>query len=398
MVKDIQPSGVYGGPAHLTAVGDTLFMAADDGRHGIELWKSDGTESGTVMVKDIGPGKQGFDYEYYYGPEELAARGGTLFFTAFDRAHGRSVWRSDGTEAGTVIVKQDRAGKRYKWDARTFDNLAVAGEQVFFDSGGGGLWRSDGTEAGTLRLEEVSAPTLDPSFAAMGETMFFTADDPAHGEELWKLEGGQGEAVMVKDIQPGSSGYGPEYSTVVGDRVFFHADDGVHGGELWSSDGTEAGTVMVKDIRPGARGPGLTGLTDVDDRLFFVAADRRHGQELWTSDGTEAGTVMVKDIRPGVPGGRPAQLTAVDGRSFFTADDGTCGRELWDVGRHSGRHPPGQGPQHHETQAAGRPPRWWGLMISSYSEPPALRPGDACRRRLRCPARPRSRRPAPRGD
>ena len=101
MVKDIQPTGVYGGPAHLTAVGETLFMAADDGRHGIELWKSDGTRSGTVMVKDIGPGKQGFDYEYYYGPEELTARGGTLFFTAFDRVHGRSVWRSDGTDAGT---------------------------------------------------------------------------------------------------------------------------------------------------------------------------------------------------------------------------------------------------------------------------------------------------------
>ena len=40
----------------MTAVGDTLFFTADDGVNGNELWKSDGTEAGTVLVKDINPG------------------------------------------------------------------------------------------------------------------------------------------------------------------------------------------------------------------------------------------------------------------------------------------------------------------------------------------------------
>ena len=40
----------------LTDVGGTLFFTADDGIHGRELWKSDGTEAGTVLVKDIDPG------------------------------------------------------------------------------------------------------------------------------------------------------------------------------------------------------------------------------------------------------------------------------------------------------------------------------------------------------
>jgi ELWxxDGT repeat protein len=53
-VKDIDPDdGYYSGPSGLTDVAGTLFFAADDGTHGQELWKSDGTKSGTVQVRDI---------------------------------------------------------------------------------------------------------------------------------------------------------------------------------------------------------------------------------------------------------------------------------------------------------------------------------------------------------
>ncbi len=91
-------------PAHLTDVGGTLFFTADDGIHGHELWKSDGTKAGTVLVKDINPMARG-------GGTTTTARtsltdvGGTLFFTADDGTHGRELWKSDGTKAGTVLVK-----------------------------------------------------------------------------------------------------------------------------------------------------------------------------------------------------------------------------------------------------------------------------------------------------
>ena len=78
LVDDIDPGGSFSTPGELTNVGGTLFFAADDGIHGQELWKSDGTSSGTQMVDDISAGTAGS------GPRELTNVGGTLFFRADD--------------------------------------------------------------------------------------------------------------------------------------------------------------------------------------------------------------------------------------------------------------------------------------------------------------------------
>ena len=59
MVKDIGLGSISGGAADLTNVNGTLYFAADDGTNSLELWKSDGTAAGTVLVKDIAPGPSG---------------------------------------------------------------------------------------------------------------------------------------------------------------------------------------------------------------------------------------------------------------------------------------------------------------------------------------------------
>ena len=83
----------------LTNVNGTLFFTADDGVNGCELWKSDGTAAGTVLVKDIRPGSCSSC------PRNLTNVNGTLFFAADDGSDGRELWKSDGTAAGTVLVK-----------------------------------------------------------------------------------------------------------------------------------------------------------------------------------------------------------------------------------------------------------------------------------------------------
>src|SRR5205085_187558 len=92
--------GYFGSnPSNLTNVNGTLYFTANDGPHGYELWKSDGTTAGTVLVKDIYLGLY-----YSSNPTNLANVNGTLYFQATDRTHGAELWKSDGTAAGTVLV------------------------------------------------------------------------------------------------------------------------------------------------------------------------------------------------------------------------------------------------------------------------------------------------------
>jgi ELWxxDGT repeat protein len=138
-----------------------------------------------------------------------------------------------------------------------------------------------------------------------------------------------GTLTLVKDIFPGLSPSSPQDLTNMNGTLFFTADDGAHGKELWKSDGTTTGTTMVADINPGRSQSLPVGLTDMNGTLFFSISNDTNGRELWKSDGTTTGTTMVADINPGSADSLPTELTNMNRTLFFTADDGAHGTELW---------------------------------------------------------------------
>ncbi len=123
-LKNINLGG-YSYPNSLTAVDDTLFFTATDGMHGRELWRSDGTEEGTVLVKDITTGQNNTNFE------ELTAVNNTLYFIAYQDAYGYELWRSDGTDEGTHMVKDLLPGSGSSMLSR-YSTLTNVGGQLFF--------------------------------------------------------------------------------------------------------------------------------------------------------------------------------------------------------------------------------------------------------------------------
>ena len=320
LARDIYLGSDDSSPGWLTNVNGVLFFSAADAAGGQELWMSDGTNTGTVTVKDIVPGLNDS------WPRRLTKVGDSLYFLAAG-TRAEALWKSDGTEAGTRMLKEIRS---LSW-ADLNGTLLFTGWDGEF---GYELWRSDGTEEGTGLQRDINqgAESSTPGYLTdVGGTLFFGADDGIYGRELWKSSERIGEAKMLADINRGAGSSTPGYLTDVGGTLFFAADDGISGRELWKSDPATGRTVMVADIMPGSDSSEPADLTHVGGTVFFIAEDAVHGRELWRSDGTAAGTVMVADINPGSRSSEPGQLTDVGGTLFFTADDGTNGRWLWKI-------------------------------------------------------------------
>jgi len=324
LVKDINANtGAGADPGNLTLAGGVTYFVVTDGMTGRELWKTNGTTAGTVMVKDIRPGSEGSNLGNF------TAMGGMLYFSADDGINGEELWKSDGTAAGTVLVKDIWPGSISAFPGN-FRNLRVIGGTLYFsaDDGINGeeLWKSDGTAAGTVLVKDIllGSASAKPSLpTAVGNTLYFSADDGTNGRELWKSDSTAVGTVLVKDIRPGSISAFPGDFRVVGGTLYFSADDGTNGRELWKSDGTAAGTVLVRDIQPGSSGSSLSDFTVAGGTLYFRAFDDFNGDRLWKSDGTAAGTVLA-----GSSGFSPLSLTVVGGTLYFTVA-GDRGEELW---------------------------------------------------------------------
>ncbi|HEY8962314.1 MAG TPA: ELWxxDGT repeat protein, partial [Luteolibacter sp.] len=128
---------------------------------------------------------------------------------------------------------------------------------------------------------------------ARGDTLFFTACDAAHGQELWKSDGTPRGTKLLKDVLPGLGSSFPRELTVVGNTLFFIADDFQHGFQLWKSDGTPDGTRLVKDLAGDTPALAPKSLKAAGNKLFFLLPGENGLDRLWTSDGTEEGTVEV---------------------------------------------------------------------------------------------------------
>jgi ELWxxDGT repeat protein len=198
--------------------GFVYFAVARDSGTDIELWRTDGTAAGTESFAAIATGSNVF------GPMPvvpLVVANGRLFFPAFRPETGIEPWRTDGTTTGTFLLRDVRPGAASSWIAPAGPPawIGIPGGLLFqavTDETGSELWKSDGSASGTLPLDEIAPGpqgALDPfatRFVRAGSRVYFGASDVTHGQELWALPLPAG-TVEVGDVsvEEGDSGTMP---------------------------------------------------------------------------------------------------------------------------------------------------------------------------------------------
>lgn len=415
-------SGPFGSsdPANIVVANERVYFGAYGGGGNRRLWVSDGSPSGTVQVQPSTP-ERDRTFEVAFGTvdtrtifasyndadSELKAVDGltnqvstvqkdltaftdpqivggnpvlfkgTLFFSGlgpdatsqFGRSYG--LWRSDGTDSGSVLVKgceQDGVC------SPSF--LPEAGDYLYFTTyiDGPLLWRTDGTPAGTIVLTStLRFPPLPFATVAHGSVLYFFAHDDAGDFSLWTSDGTPETTAKVAVLSQLDILH--VYDIVkIGDRIFFTASNKTDM-MLWTSDGTASGTrplnlspitvpsfplvefagsLLLPIIDSNSQGSDLEVVKTTDPEsgfvrlgsvrsikwdstlvtrnfVFFAADDGIHGTELWQTDGTPEGTKMVEDIAPGPASSDPTEMTVAGNQLFFAADDSVNGRELWVV-------------------------------------------------------------------
>ncbi len=291
---DQNPALLFGAPFPFTppdwqdviALDNHLYFSADDSSSGFELWSSDGTLAGSVQAANINLATRSA-----FADDALTERGAyvgdTYYFTANDGVHGVELWRTDGTQQGTALVRDIFSG----FSSSNPRSLSVMNGALFFFASestvdGLYLWRSDGTESGTVKLRKVSNLnfSLFRGLTAFNNHLYFEEHQNETGQELWKTDGTLTGTQLLKDLFSGNASSDPANLTVYADRLIFSARDSYDDVSLWSSDGSAAGTVRLKTFQT------IDSITSINGMLNLIADDGS-GPGLWKSDGTEQGTL-----------------------------------------------------------------------------------------------------------
>ena len=276
-----------------------VLFGAQNESDNVELWRSDGTEDGTYMVKEID--EVGSSRPAYFFPLDEER----VLFSAQPAGGGFELWISDGTEAGTNAV-----GNAYSDGNSYVSQFTKHNDIVYFVGSVGGtgsdkkaLWRTDGTADGTYRLTNASNDSsctvncidVQSPGIPLGDILIFEGHSIEYGEEFYKYNPATNETSLVVDMEPGSDDSQISTKFIVGTDLFFTKyNDTTYETKMYKTDGTAEGTSEFFSTYEGAsliRVPPTQGqfhfesyLPNFEDiGLFIAPRESGGGTEVWVT-------------------------------------------------------------------------------------------------------------------
>ncbi|WP_116108515.1 T9SS type A sorting domain-containing protein [Lewinella sp. IMCC34191] len=353
---------------------DQIFYTSiktNNGRQTNALYGTDGTTEPSLLLDNIT--NRGFNG---YSLGEIVASDGYYYFLADQPGIGTELWRTDGSPSGTRLLADFYPGPsspEFSEPVPTGNGIVLTaihpeyGEEVFTVE--------NGSESIELLMDVNTRETgsIPQPQAIVNGRLLFRATTPCTGFELFATQGSAATTGLVADLEAGREGSHPTVTTTLGDTAFVNVSN-FNDARLYGTDGTPGGTFqldpegpvgraiisgpvrlgsrlllrtyvsgvgqvlysidppsgayeLIKVLEPtfGANSSGQAFVALNDSILLFEETTRAYGTELWRTDGTAEGTFLVKDIRQVEEDGfygHIGNLTVIDGLAFFTADYG----------------------------------------------------------------------------
>jgi ELWxxDGT repeat protein len=319
--------GIDSAPAELTNVGGIIYLTADNGINGRELWKID-PKSGNPILIDVKAGSASSN------PKNLTNVNGILYFTTSNE----ELWKLEPNATRPVVAKA------FPGEAM---NLITANGILYFslyeyDEYGGGMQTLFKIESGgnPTKLASFDQYTYDFKAININNTIYFVAADAANGSEIWKI-GANGNVTRVTDIEPGAGSSNPSNLTEFNNTLYFNASSKKDGLKTYKIDPTSGNPILAEAFAPNFALD--TQKVNINGVLYFV--DPNFPRNLWKVD-------------PKTNNGLPAQVTDYDttgiqlvsnlknvnGTLYYTADydasssgSGITGKRLWKIDSTTGK-------------------------------------------------------------
>lgn len=332
LLKDINTiaTGIGSVPSGFIVFNNYLYFTASDGINGRELWKTDGTSSGTKLVLDIDPNGSSDPENFYIFKDEL-------YFSARDETIGEELRKININEELTsydLVTGIDPSWPEQfiEYNERLYF-VCVANQNKEFASSFL-LWYYDPVLSQFFLIQEPQGDVKE--LTLFNNRLYFSALDFNVKSELWSHEFINGNAgspptIITQSLTSfnGNGESAPENLVVVDSSLYFSAqilDENNQnlGIELCKFD--SAGNYsLVMDIINGNEGSDPVNLISYKNELYFYAIHDSF-YKLWKSDGTTEGTSLLNENALAIIGYSP---TLFNDELYFDAIDQFNGSELW---------------------------------------------------------------------
>jgi ELWxxDGT repeat protein len=259
-----------------------------------------------------------------------------ILFFADDGVHGRELWVTDGTAAGTRLTADLVPSGKFHYPLAHF----AAGDTFYWtmqpNPGFEQIWRFGPADASPVLLAEYM-DVHTTTFAAYGDDLIYATQDHNVHHRVWRASATSSTPSLLAG---GIYSYDHKPIGVHDGHIYFNGSDpaiGPYRHHLWKSDGTPEGTAPFFTFAYElgnysgffTSAHGYLYFHGDNDDWAFGATTPRYGRELWRTDGTAAGTELVADLWAGQDSSTPRMLTNAGDNLFFFADDGVHGPEPW---------------------------------------------------------------------